>query len=57
MLDMDVSRYLVHGALLSHLGEQIALTAPILHRYPAASVYRIVWMIYILEKGILVGYD
>lgn len=26
MLDMDVNKYLIHGALLSHLGEQIALT-------------------------------
>mgnify|MGYP003503126162 FL=1 len=54
---MDVNRYLDHGASLSHLGEQIALTAPILRRNPAASVYRIVGVIYILEKGISMVYD
>ena len=56
MLDMDVSIYMVHRALLSHMGEQITLQCPILYDNPAPSANSIVWMNYILEKVIWMGY-
>jgi hypothetical protein len=44
MVDMDVNKYLVHGALLSHLGEQITLPAPDFNRNPLLFTNRIVGM-------------
>ena len=57
MVDMDVSRYLIHRALLSRLGEQITLTAPYFTREIFSHLPKGLFEIYILEKEIWMVYD